>query len=587
MQTTRAVAVVVFLAGCAVHAQQVSPAVPAHKALVVKLAPGYQAAAVAGNFQASGKTGLAELDTFLNNWALVRVAPVFGRAGVPPRDPEAYSRLGLDRFLEVGWTKGSAPRTAQEIELALTQARQLKPVELAEANGVGSGGMIPNDPLYSSQWHHGIIGSTQAWDFATGTDAITIAVVDSGLCFTNSDFDYSLVTNGYDYVDDDWVPQDGLGHGTHVAGIACAAGNNTNLVAGLAWNCRLLVIRVINSSDFCYWTDTAAGIEEAADRGAQVINLSIQGSSYSAVLGAACTYAHGLNSFLAACMGNWDSCVTSYPAAFPETVAVGMTESNDYRAGNTGGSGTFTGNFGSNYGPHNDVVAPGYGILSTWYDTTNTYYGTSMATPMVSALAALLLQLRPDWTNEALRTVIELTAEDEVGEPTEDVPGFDDYMGYGRIRFGLAVQLASLSSTCTLTYVSAFCGGGAPALLKPFYWLRDEKLALTPRGRELVRDYYRTGAAVAGVVQRRADLTVRLLNLALAGVPLIDGHQKNPGAVVRIPRKLWQESCAVSDQVMPLLPPAAWDILQPWVTRGKQNPLGLLQDLGIRAAFAN
>jgi len=89
----------------------------------------------------------------------------------------------------VGRTKGSAPRSAQDIDLAFSQLRRLGVVECAQANGVASGGLVPNDSLYSSQWHHGIIGATQAWDFATGTAAITIAVVDTGLCSTNSDFD--------------------------------------------------------------------------------------------------------------------------------------------------------------------------------------------------------------------------------------------------------------------------------------------------------------------------------------------------------------------------------------------------------------
>lgn len=154
------VAALAFAAGLTSTSGEDQPAVPAHKALVVKLAAGYNAGTIAGNFQRNGATGLADLDTFLKNWNLVRVAPVFGRAGVPPRDPEAFNRLGLDRFLEVGWAKGSAPRSAQDVELALGQLRQMKVVETAEPNGMASGGMAPNDPLYSSQWHHGIIGST-------------------------------------------------------------------------------------------------------------------------------------------------------------------------------------------------------------------------------------------------------------------------------------------------------------------------------------------------------------------------------------------------------------------------------------------
>ena len=547
---------------------------PPHESFIVKLAPGLTAAAAAETFAQQGRTDPAGLDAVLRGWALSNVRPAFCRDGRSPRDPESFKRRGLDRYLVVGWEPGAAPRAQYVLDQIAAQLRQAPGVEEVEQNAMLQGGMTPDDPEFPDQWHHFTIHSTSAWDYVTGTPDVLIAVIDSGISPDNDDLDYDLISNYWDYVEDDADPQDEYGHGTHVAGIIGAQANNANKVAGLAWNCRILNCRVLDEYNTGSYYDIAAAIEDAADAGADILNLSLGGLGSFSVLSNACYYAYGLDCILAVCMMNEDNSDTYYPAGYGCVIAVGATDEDDARV--TGGM------WGSNYGPHIDVVAPGDGILSTWEDTTASWSGTSMATPMVSALAALLLQYWPDATNEFVKAWIEATAEDEVGDPAEDVPGFDEYMGNGRINYARAVSLAHVASTCTLTFAAA--ESPAPiALLKPYYWLRDAKLRATPAGRKLIADYYASTPGISAALRRDARLLVRLLKCVESYSALIRQLQAKPADTVILPRPLWEESCAVAGELLPRLDPAVRDRVRPWVERGATDPAGLFQSLEIRA----
>jgi subtilisin family serine protease len=547
---------------------------PPQKAFVVKLVDGYEAATAAKVFLSQGGIGDKALDVILHDWSLETVQPVFCRDGHPPRHPELFKKLGLNRYVLLGWGPRAAQRPPYILEEVLGQLRKADSVEEAELNGVGKGAMTPDDPEFPAQWHHAMIQSTTAWDMVTGSTNLLIAVIDSGISPDNDDLDYSLISNHWDYVEDDAAPQDEYGHGTHVAGIIAAQTDNTTLVSGLAWNCRLLNCRVLDENNNGLYSDWAAAIEDAADLGADVLNLSLGGTDVSAVLSNACTYAYGLDCFLSVAMMNHDGPVVAYPAAYPTVCAVGGTDEADTRA--TGGW------WGSNYGPHIDIVAPGNNIPSTLWEGTASWSGTSMATPMVSALAALILEIRPDFSNMVVQAFIQATADDEVGDPAEDTEGFDEFMGWGRIRFDEAVRITEISTTCTLTCATAAVPpSAAKKMLKPYFWLRDRKLKQTPTGKRLITDYYRASKTIAPVMNRNPELMCRFLICSQRYAPLIEQLMDRPSDKLIFPRSLWKESCAIADQLTERLDPKTKDQVRPWLERGKKDPVGLLRQLGI------
>jgi len=150
----------------------------------------------------------------------------------------------------------------------------------------------PNDPLYSGQWGLSQINAPAAWDMITGTTDVVIAVIDSGLDTSHPDLAGQLWTNpgeiagnsvdddnngyvddihGWNLVDDDADLSDNTGHGTQVAGVIAAATNNSEGVAGVCWNCRLMVLKVTQSGGYANYSDIAAAVNYAAQKGAEVI----------------------------------------------------------------------------------------------------------------------------------------------------------------------------------------------------------------------------------------------------------------------------------------------------------------------------
>lgn len=287
----------------------------------------------------------------------------------------------------------------------------------------------PNDtyfnPSYSAQWGLSKIDAPAAWDVFTGTASITIAVVDTGVAQSHEDLS-SKIVSGYNY----WggSPEDNHHHGTHVAGIASAATNNGKGVAGVSWGAKIMPVKVLDSSGSGTSYSVASGITYAADNGARVINLSLGGYGLGSdqTLSDAVSYAYNQGCLLVAAAGNDSSSSPLYPAAFDHVVAVAATDSTDARA------------WFSNYGSYVDVAAPGVSIYSTLL--SNSYgssSGTSMATPFVSGLAALIWSLAPDLTNDEIEEIIENTAVD-LG-----ATGRDNYFGWGRIDAAEAVTAAS------------------------------------------------------------------------------------------------------------------------------------------------
>jgi thermitase len=276
----------------------------------------------------------------------------------------------------------------------------------------------PNDPGYAQQWGFPKISAPAAWDTARGSSSVVIAVVDTGVQRTHPDLDAKIVP-GYDYVQNDSAPDDGNGHGTHVAGTAAAETNNATGGAGTCPDCRIMPVRVLDNNGSGTLANVAKGITYAADNGAQVINLSLGGGGTS-TLQQAVDYAAGKGAFLACAAGNSNTSSTSsaYPGAYANCFAVASTTSSDARS-------SF-----SNYGSWVEVAAPGSSIYSTWINGGyNTINGTSMAAPHVAGLAGLL----------AAQGLTGTQSRDRICSTADKITGTGSLWTCGRINAAAAV----------------------------------------------------------------------------------------------------------------------------------------------------
>ena len=374
----------------------------------------------------------------------------------------------------------------QNIDHLIKQYKNSNLFEYVEPDFIGVGGgkkiklqSIPNDTYFSRQYglyNDGTFSLSSAtndadidmdlgWDIEQGDQSIIVAVLDSGIKLDHPEFSGRLWTNpnetlngidddnngyiddinGWDFANNDDDPTDDHGHGTNVTGIIGANSNNNLGYSGVDWNCKLMIGKILdenNSGYYSWWTD---GIYYAVDNGAKVINMSVGGSGFSSSMKDAIDYAYNNGVTVVACMMNENNNTTFYPAGYQNTIAVGATNPNDERSAPFFWSTTS----GSNYGNHIDVVAPGnyiYG-LDHQSDTNYNFYwgGTSQAAPLVTGLSSLLLAQDADKTPDDIRSIIRSTAEDQLGNISEDISGFDIYYGYGRVNAYEALLQSSLS----------------------------------------------------------------------------------------------------------------------------------------------
>jgi len=286
----------------------------------------------------------------------------------------------------------------------------------------------PDDPMFAQQYSHKVANSQAGWAIQKGAENVVLAIVDTGVDVTHPDLAAKML-KGWNVVDDTDAMADPQGHGTHCAGIAAALTNNKTGVAGVAPNVKILPVRVLDDNGSGTYADVANGILWAADHGAHVISMSLGGPSSSKVIEDAVKHAISKDALLVAAMGNDGNGRPSYPAAIAGVMAVGSSDKNDNRS-------SF-----SQYGKWHSVIAPGSGILSTFPTHSSgmpgTNYGsisgTSMATPFVAGLAALVRSQYPQLKQLEVKKHIEATADDK-GDP-----GFDDKFGHGRINVGKAL----------------------------------------------------------------------------------------------------------------------------------------------------
>lgn len=367
-----------------------------------------------------------------------------------------------------------------------------------------------NDTYYASrQWSMQRSNLARAWqlvqEHGLTTQTVRVAVIDSGVDFNHPDLAGRLL-QGINYVAAGAPPNDDFGHGTHVTGIIAALANNHIGIAGAAPNVEIDPLKMLDKTGNGLITNLIRAICDAADRGADVINMSLEIKTSAITpttadsLQSAINYAHGKGSLVVAAAGNSNGGPVYYPARLDRVVAVAALTPENTRAGY------------SAIGTQIDIAAGGgsftTSVLSTWpasvpgkcwgagrvlLTENGAYYctepGTSMAAPLVSAAAALLVGIRPSLTNNAVETILEETARDiglpsiEVGAGLLDIEAavrrllladaiatpaaIETAMPYGAAPFTRTVIIENPSTTpVTVT-----------ATLTPTGWLRGVNLA--------------------------------------------------------------------------------------------------------------
>lgn len=299
-------------------------------------------------------------------------------------------------------------------------------VEFAELDYVAEALNIPNDFYFNNQWGMDNLNDTdvdapEAWDKTTGNSTIKIAILDTGIDQDHEDFAGKITAN-VNFSSSGTV-DDRYGHGTHVAGIAAAATNNSLGVAGIGYESSLMNVKVLNDGAWGNYSWIAKGITWAADNGAKVINLSLGGNQPSKTLQKAVDYAWSRGVVLACAAGNTPDTSFTYPAAYENCLAVAATDETDSKA------------WFSSYGNWVDVAAPGVNIFSTFPNAPYTIgknlnydygSGTSMSTPHVSGIAALVWATSLGTSNQAVRDRIEQTA--------DAIPGTGSFWTWGRVN---------------------------------------------------------------------------------------------------------------------------------------------------------
>ena len=342
--------------------------------------------------------------------------------------------LGISPAQIVGSIPGDRLIAARLSDQQLAELKGQPEVELIEPDHLISVQYTPNDPFLSSLY--GLIGpkgiqATNAWDTTKGDPDAIVAVIDTGIDYNHPDLVNNVWTNGgetpsngidddgngyvddyygYDFANEDGDPFDDHGHGTHVSGTVAASGDNAIGVVGVAWHSRVLAIKTIGASGLGAYFDIIQGIDyliKLKQSGVPIvcINLSLGGLEFSGALQKAFQKADENDILVVAAAGNSSENADKepqYPAAF--------NFSNIISVAATGSEGTLA-PF-SNFGRKSvDVAAPGVDILSTnLLASINAPYiersGTSMASPHVAGIAALIAAINPELTARQIRTSI-------------------------------------------------------------------------------------------------------------------------------------------------------------------------------------
>ena len=301
--------------------------------------------------------------------------------------------------------------------------KKRKDVEYAEPDyycePVGKQVSGPNDPQIGSQWQIKNTNLQGAWAINQGSPNIIVAVLDSGCDPTHEDLKDKYVP-GYNFIDNNTNTADVYGHGTAVAGCVAPATNNGIGIAGTAYNCKIMPLRVSDSTGYAYWSTMATALQYAANNGCKVANASFRAGESTTVQNAA-KYMNSKGGVFVCSAGNQATLVTT--TNFPEIIVVGATDASNNLA-------SF-----SNTGTVIDVVAPGVAIFTTSNGNGYGYWsGTSFSAPITAGVCALMLSTNPSLTPTQVLSILQGSATD-LGDP-----GPDQKFGYGLINAQKALE---------------------------------------------------------------------------------------------------------------------------------------------------
>lgn len=333
--------------------------------------------------------------------------------------------------------------------------------------------LVPNDTFYPSQWHLPQISAESAWDITTGSSTVVVAVIDAGIDLDHPDLAENIWINngeipnngidddqngfiddinGWDFVDDNNSPVpeiiegadlDAISHGTTIAGVIGAVGNNGKGLTGVSWDVRIMSIRTLDEFGTGSSFDTVHSINYAVANGADVINLSFAGDVFDENLLAAVKNAFENGVVVVAALGNEGRDVDktpSYPACFDSVeendwvIGVTALDQNDQK--------TDFSNFGSTCA---DIAAPGAGIPGLLYynetegfsDPYNGLWsGTSLSAPIVSGAVALLLSEYPGLLPDQVRSILMLSV-----DPLSTSGNLVGKLGAGRLNITKALEI--------------------------------------------------------------------------------------------------------------------------------------------------
>jgi hypothetical protein len=399
---------------------------------------------------------------------------IAGRDGIA-RTPDEWLARGespaADRFMLVEFP------AARVLDDALAQLAALDEVTAVVPNQVLSPFFVPNDPLYALyQQNLRQIYLESVWDRTFG-DGVTVAVVDTGYASAGLDDGALHLLPGYNFPDNDTDVADTDGHGTFVANVIAEATNNGIDTAGAAPNVSILPCKVFaTGGSGALESDVTLAVDWAVKQGAQVINMSLGGSGYDTVAAAAMHDAAAANVVLVAATGNDGVDEVSYPAAYPDVMAVGSCGIHDTGVLPTRSS-------FSNYGQGLAVVAPGENIYGESNfanangDNVISVYiveGTSVSSPHVAAAAALMIaQAKGNYSQANIQTALEQTA----SRPANTQ--WNEEIGWGEINVEAAMN-ALVGPPPSLPSTGSGGSGGPPCGIGPNASPLDAAVILTP-----------------------------------------------------------------------------------------------------------